>query len=61
MSVFRPQLSENLVRELHRAALKENRSLTNMCEVAIKSGLRAMENLRRPWERAEPTKPADAS
>lgn len=60
MTIFRPKISEHTVQELHRLAIRENRSLTNMAEVAIQTGLRAMERLPAPpWARNEPTKPAD--
>jgi hypothetical protein len=51
MTIFRPKISEHTVQDLHRLAIRENRSLTNMAEVALQTGIRAMQNLPRPWER----------
>ena len=57
--MFRPKIPEPLVRELHRLAIRENRSLTNMAEIAIKTGLRAMEKLPAPPWAPQPTKSSD--
>jgi hypothetical protein len=46
--MFRPKISEPLVEELHRLAIRENRTLTSMVEVTLKTGLRAMKNLPPP-------------
>jgi hypothetical protein len=46
--MFRPKLSEFTVQELHRFAVRENRSLSNMCEIAVRAGLRAMEKMPAP-------------
>ena len=55
MEIFRPKITGDVVRQLHQLAIRENRSLTNMAEVALATGLRAMRDLHRPWE-SEPTK-----
>jgi hypothetical protein len=46
--MFRPKIPEPLVRELHRLAIRENRTLTNMAEIAVRAGLRAMEKMPAP-------------
>jgi hypothetical protein len=51
MTIFRPKISERTVQELHRLAIRDNRSMTSMDEIALRTGLRAMQNLPRPWER----------
>jgi hypothetical protein len=60
MTDFRPKISPHTVQELHRMAVRENRTLTNMTEIALRTGLRAMQNLPRPWEN-EPAKPVGRS
>jgi hypothetical protein len=50
MTIFRPKISEHTVQELHRLAIRENRSMTSMTEIALRTGLRAMQKLPRPWE-----------
>jgi hypothetical protein len=52
---FRPKLTEHTIQELHRLAFREGRTLTNMTEIALRTGLRAMQNLPRPWESAPAT------
>jgi hypothetical protein len=59
-TTFRPKISETTVLELHRLAIRENRSMSNMAEVTLRTGLRAMQNLHRPWE-SEPAKPVNHS
>ena len=54
--IFRPKIEGEIVRQLHALALRENRSLTNTVEVALATGLRAMQNLHRPWAPSEPAK-----
>lgn len=49
MEIFRPKITGDVVRQLHQLTLRENRSLTNMAEVALATGIRAMQNLPRPW------------
>jgi hypothetical protein len=60
MTIFRPKISEHTVQELHRLAIRDNRNMTSMAELAIRTGLRAMQNLPRPWE-SEPAKPVGGS
>jgi hypothetical protein len=50
MTIFRPKISELTVQQLHRLAIRDNRSMTSMAEIALRTGLRAMQNLPRPWE-----------
>jgi hypothetical protein len=57
MTIFRPTISPETVEQLHRLAIRENRSLTSMAEIALRTGLRAMQDLPRPWENT-PAKPA---
>jgi hypothetical protein len=59
--MFRPKLSEFTVQQLHRFAVRENRSMSNMCEIAVRAGLRAMEKMPAPpWAPSEPTKSASS-
>jgi hypothetical protein len=41
MTDFRPKISPHTVQELHRMAVRENRTLTNMTEIALRTGLHA--------------------
>jgi hypothetical protein len=59
--MFRPKLSESTVEQLHQLAIRENRSLTSMTEIAVRAGLNAMRSAPLPpWAPREPAKPSSS-